>query len=212
MSSTSRRIRCTAAETAAALDALDHRPVRVAASAWPGSLGPLDQPGLYSWWVDEVGAHDLTSGLGAPLDPGRIYAGQTGATKWPSGKVGTMTLRDRIGGNHLRGTIYGSTFRKTLASVLRLPLGLEIVGPKRLTRSSEQTLSVWIKAHLDIAVHPFPERDPLGDLERHVLTRLNPPLNLDGMASTPLRSLLAIRRRELRSIGAETSPTVESPP
>ena len=44
---------------------------------------------------------------------------------------------------------------------------------------------------------PFAEADALGDLEHRVLAVLDPPLNLDGMATTPLRAALARLRREL---------------
>ena len=75
-----------------------------------------------------------------------------------------MTLRDRIGDNHLRGTIYGSTFRKTLAACLCKRLELRLDGPGRLARASEQALSTRMREHLRGAVHPFAERDALGDL------------------------------------------------
>jgi hypothetical protein len=37
----------------------------------------------------------------------------------------------------------------------------------------------------------FPERDALADLEHHVLAKLDPPLNLDGIAPTPIRRTLS---------------------
>src|SRR3977135_3895586 len=96
-----RRRRATSAEVRRALRDLDVAPTRVAARDWPGGLHGLDQVGLYSWWVDAPGATDLLHGLGHRIRRGRIYAGQTGATKWPSGKTGRATLARRIGGNHL---------------------------------------------------------------------------------------------------------------
>ncbi len=51
----------------------------------------LDRPGLYSWWVDESGARDLSAGLGLPVPAGLVYAGQAGATRWPSGQPSTNT-------------------------------------------------------------------------------------------------------------------------
>jgi hypothetical protein len=30
------------------------------------------RPGLYSWWVDQFGADDLTRGLGLPVERGLI--------------------------------------------------------------------------------------------------------------------------------------------
>lgn len=53
-----------------------------------------------------------------------------------------------------------------------------------------------MRSHLQVAVHTFPDRDPLGDLEHHVLDRLDPPLNLHGMPVTPLRLLLSRLRAD----------------
>ena len=39
-------------------------------------------PGLYSWWVDEAGAADISRGLGLPVKAGLIYAGLAGATRY----------------------------------------------------------------------------------------------------------------------------------
>jgi hypothetical protein len=67
----------------------------------------LGTPGLYSWWVDESGASDLSWGLGHPVRPGlRI--------KKPS----KNTLWGRISGMHLGGRHEFSTFRRSLGSVL----------------------------------------------------------------------------------------------
>jgi hypothetical protein len=141
--------------------------------------------------VDRDGASDLSVGLSHTVRPGLIYAGQTGATKWPSGKTGKATLSSRIGANHLRGRISGSTFRLTLAACLAEPLTLKYLDPKHLDRESEQSLSAWMRAHLEVAVFPFPDRASLADLEQWALTKLEPPLNLDGMPATPLRNALA---------------------
>jgi hypothetical protein len=190
------------AEVAAALRSLDEMPRRTRASDWPpASLGELRLPGMYSWWVDAVGAADLSDGLARSVEAGRIYAGQTGATKWPSGTVGRATLAGQIGSQHIRGTVRGSTFRRTLAAALIGALELAPVGPQRLEPESEQALTGWIHEHLEVAFHPFADRSRLGDLERRVLDRLDPPLNLDGMAPTPLR----LRLQELRRTLAATT-------
>jgi hypothetical protein len=184
------------AEVAGALRSLDEAPRRWPASEWPPpGLGGLHLAGLYSWWVDAAGASDLTQGLELPVEPGRIYAGQTGATKWPSGTVGRATLASRIGSQHIRGRVRGSTFRRTLAAALLGELELAAVGPHILAPESERALTDWIRDHLEVAVHPFADRGRLGDLERSVLARLDPPLNLDGMKPTALR----LRLRELRA-------------
>lgn len=120
-----RRQACTVNEVEDALNALDRTPKRVSAHQWPSDLEGIDVPGLYAWWVDDAGADDLSEALGLPLAAGRIYAGLTGATKWPSGATGNNTLRSRVRGSHIRGRIRGSTFRFTLASLLRGRLDLD---------------------------------------------------------------------------------------
>lgn len=169
-----RRRASTAAEFRAAMRALDTSAFRVAARDWPDGLSHLDQPGLYSWWVDDAGAAELSQGLGDQVHTGRIYAGQTGATKWPSGIAGAATLASRIERNHLRGRIRGSTFRLTLASCLARPLALVRTAPGQLDPLSEARLSEWVRGHLEVAVFPVVDRDPLADLEHRVLRELDP--------------------------------------
>jgi GIY-YIG catalytic domain-containing protein len=180
----------------ASLLALDLAPHQISASSWPGDLVGLDSPGLYSWWVDSQGAADLSQGIGERVSAGRIYAGQTGATKWPSGRIGSMTLRKRLGGNHIRGGVRSSTFRLTLAAALCERLELNVIAPKRLDGGSERLVSEWIARHLALATHAYHDPDPLGDLEDRVLAVLNPPLNIDRMPPSPVRTRLS----ELRAL------------
>ena len=183
----------------AILQALRDDPHLVPAANWPGDITGLAAPGLYSWWADETGARDLSEGLGHPVSAGLIYAGQTGATKWPSGAVPNSTLKGRIQGNHLRGRVRGSTFRLTLAAALFLSLGLDLLGPKKLSPASEASLGFWIRAHLSVAVHPFPDRDGLAAVEASVLAALDPPLNLLGVPPSHLRSRLSELRAMISS-------------
>jgi hypothetical protein len=194
--SNERQRQATSAEVSEAVHALGHAAARVSAPAWPGGLRHLDQPGLYTWWVDRPGALALTEGLRHEIAAGLIYAGQTGATKWPSGKTGTMTLNKRIGANHLRGRIRSSTFRLPLASALSEPLGLVALAPKQLDDPSERRLSEWISNHLQGRC-TFPAPDALADLEHRVLAVLDPPLNLDGMPPTRVRTAVSRLRSTL---------------
>ena len=116
-----------------------------------------------------------------------------------------MTLRQRLGGNHLRGTIRGSTFRRTLCACLVEPLGLAVGAEGKLTPDFERRLSSWMQIHLRVAVHPYPDRDALGDLEHRVLAALDPPLNLDGMPRTVVRERLSALRRRLTAADATPS-------
>lgn len=159
-------------------------------------------PGLYAWWVDAVGARSLSEGLGHRIAPGLIYAGQAGATRWPSGKPSPASLASRIATGHLGHSIDGSTFRLTLASILRPALELEMRSEKYLTSGSERILTEWMRRHLAVSVYAVEGGENLAKLEGAVLGVLDPPLNLDGMPSTPVRSRLSALRKELR-----TTPT-----
>ena len=145
-------------------------------------------PGLYSWWVDEEGASDLSRGLGHPVPAGLIYAGLAGATRWPSGRKSKNTLWSRIVTMHLGGNHEFSTFRRTLGSVLAHAAGREQID--------EAALTAWMDEHLRVVAIPFEDADTLGHLESAVLERLNPPLNLQGMPP----SLVRARLKELRRI------------
>ena len=193
------RMRAQDRDIKIALDALCDVTKTIRVKYWPGMIESLNLPGLYAWQVDEEGAADLSKGLGVEVQSNLIYAGQAGATKWPSGSRSDQTLRGRIQSNHLNGNVRGSTFRRTLAACLveRLALGPLRGSPRSLAPGCEKRLSAWIRNHLSVTVFGFVDRDLLKDLEARVLNILDPPLNLDGMRSSLARSRLSRLRREL---------------
>ncbi|PND57507.1 hypothetical protein CRM90_10875 [Mycobacterium sp. ENV421] len=150
-----------------------------------------NSPGLYSWWVDEAGAADISDGLGLPVSPGLIYAGLAGATRWPSGKRSTNTLWLRIATMHLGGNHEFSTFRRTLGAILA-----EARGSRRV---DEGHLSKWMLEHLQVVTVAFDDRDELGRLETRVLATLDPPLNLKSVAASSLRKRLTALRKMVTS-------------
>jgi hypothetical protein len=160
--------------------------------------GGRDVPGLYSWWVDDDGAHELSAGLGVVIDEGLIYVGLAGATRWPSGRRSSNTLWSRISGMHLGGNQDFSTLRLTLASVLASGRGEPSVA--------EKTLTHWMTTHLRVATVPVDDPDELGRIEKAVLSRIDPPLNLQSMTPTPARRRLKELRRALAR--ADRSPVV----
>jgi hypothetical protein len=150
----------------------------------------LSGPGLYTWWADDDGAADLTRGLGHAVSPGLIYAGQAGATRWPSGKASSNALWGRLIGMHLGGRANLSTFRLTLAAILSREWG----------GHDEDRLTDWMYAHLSVVPAPVADADTLGVVEDAVLERLDPPLNLMHMQRTPLRVELSRLRKALGSM------------
>ncbi len=168
----------------------------MSAAEWPGLLAGLDAPGLYAWWVDGAGAADLSRGLQIELPAGRVYLGQAGAASSRAGVSSASTLRSRVGSNHLGGRVCSSTLRRTLASILLAPLELVLVGPRLLVADSEERLTAWMRLHLSIAVFAVDSGDGLSRLEKDVVKVLQPPLNIEHMPPSPLRT----RLRELRAV------------
>ncbi|CUJ83535.1 hypothetical protein RUE5091_00122 [Ruegeria denitrificans] len=194
-----------------AVDALCIEKRATRASDWNGLAAAENNSGLYTWWVDREGAEALAGGLGVSLSRGLIYGGQAGATRWPSGTKSEQTLSGRIQSNHLSGTIRSSTFRRTLAAALVSELGLRVVPGRKagLARQSEAELSKWMRSHLSLLVWPFADRDNLEQLEGKVLSRLDPPMNLRGMRSTPLRSAIRLARKNLSDASPSQVPVVD---
>jgi hypothetical protein len=77
---------------------------------------------------------------------------------------------------HLGGAAEFSTFRRTLAAILRPVLGLDT--------EDDPKLSAWISTHLGVNSVPVPDPDRLAEAETAVLDLLDPPLNLRGRPPT----------------------------
>lgn len=152
-----------------------------------GGIG-LRYPGLYSWWVDPVGAATLTAGLGHLIKPGLIYAGLAGATHTRSGKASANTLWGRIRSMHLGGRHEFSTFRRSLGSILASAL--------RAPGIDEAALTGWMFEHLRVVAVPVSDPGTLDALETTILTEIDPPLNLMKMPKSALRMRLSELRRQ----------------
>lgn len=168
---------------------------------FPADRELASRPGLYSWWADSDARALIGHQLGVDV-PALVYAGQAGATRWPSGKKSTAVLASRIRGNHINGNASSSTFRLTLSAVLLEPLNLRIAKPGQLTPDANRAVSGWIKDHLRVAIVAYDDRDTLGRVEDAILDALDPPLNIEGRPSTPARLLLA----QLRKVITAYSP------
>lgn len=156
--------------------------------------------GLYSWWADDSARSIIGARLGVPI-PALVYAGQAGATRWPSGTRSKATLGSRIRGNHIGGNASSSTFRLTLAALLLEPLDLVVAKSGHLQREDNRRVSDWIKEHLRVTIVAYDDLYLLEQVEKAVLALLDPPLNLDGRPKTASRTLLSNLRRRI------TTPT-----
>lgn len=166
------------------------------ASEFPWGRDDLHAPGLYAWWADRTAAADL--GVPVADDLTLVYAGQAGATRWPSGTRSAATLYSRISGQHLGGRISSSTLRQTFAALLRDRLDLRVADAGVLRPDSEDKLTEWMRSRLAATVWPTWQRDQLRAIEERVITNLDAPLNLAGAASTGLRLRLRAGRRALQ--------------
>ncbi len=171
------------------------------ASSCPPALFPSDptvasNPGLYSWWADGEARRQIGAVLHFEVPP-LIYAGQAGATQWPSARKSSATLASRIRANHINGNASSSTFRLTISAILMDPLELSVAKPGRLNPGDRKRVSTWIREHLKVSIAPYADRDSLEELEKQLLEALDPPLNLQGMPSTPIRTRLSQLRKRI---------------
>lgn len=151
-----------------------------------GGIG-LKVPGIYSWWVDEAGAEDLSRGLGHAIQPGLIYAGLAGATR-SGGAKSTNTLWGRIATMHLGTKHEFSTLRRSLGSILGAANGSPSIDEAELTR--------WMHSYLRVVTIPVADPDTLDILESALLAELDPPLNLAKVPKSPLRQQLSALRKQ----------------
>jgi hypothetical protein len=145
-------------------------------------------PGLYAWWASPMILPQL-KGPAQPADEGMrlLYVGI--ATK----------LRSRLGQNHMKRT-GSSTLRRTLAGLLLDDEAFRTRWTDRvvLVDEDEVRLSSWMETNLRVSwcEHPTPRT-----VERAIIERLAPPLNVDH-ASGPAREVIkAARRRYYASAG-----------
>lgn len=150
----------------------------------------LRSAGMYSWWVDEMGADDLSRGLGHHIPAGLVYAGLAGATR-SGGAASSNTLWGRIATMHLGTRHEFSTLRRTLGSILAETHGLVAIDEAELSR--------WMHAHLKVVAIPVADGDTLDQLETELLVALDPPLNLAKVAKTPLRARISALRKQYSS-------------
>ncbi len=103
---------------------------------------------------------------------------------------------------------WASTFRRTLVALLLEPLDLHLSAPEKLAPQSRDQLTTWLRNHLSVSLVSYPDRRTLNELEKRVLRSLDPPLNLQHMEVSPVRTALSALRSELR----KTTPSASNQP
>ena len=136
------------------------------------------EPGLYAWWAPAAVFPDLPGQPNSSSPELRLlYLGIT-----------TRPLRKRITSEHLARS-RKSTLRRTLAGLLLVQEGYRTQWTDRvvLVPEDEVRLTTWMRRHLWLttALHPEPRT-----VERQLIERLRPPLNIKGAEASPIRSTI----------------------
>jgi hypothetical protein len=160
------------------------------------------RPGLYALWCIDAGAlRTIGEPLGGELPPGLLYIGDTGARTMRSGRVSTGTLRTRLA-SHLGDSTNASasTVRWTFGCLLGLPPCQPEGNNPRFPPDAENTLTAWMREHLQITVWPLPPEAVLRGVEKLVMADLHPPLDLDQAAASPFRDRLMQLRKQAKRL------------
>jgi hypothetical protein len=171
------------------------KPSAVVEAMKPTRNGGLPaEPGFYAWWADSKsipGVPECPHPSRERLD--LFYVGISPAT--PSS---AQTIRSRVLGNHLSGNLGSSTFRFTLAALLRETLSLR-PGRTRtkvvLSKQENDLLTSWQREHLHLTWCPTLKP---WVTESKVIAAMAPPLNLAGNAGHPFHATLTRARKALR--------------
>ncbi|WP_405906198.1 MULTISPECIES: GIY-YIG nuclease family protein [unclassified Streptomyces] len=163
----------------------------------PHSLGGAvtDLPttaGLYAWWApsEVLASFDGPASSGDPAQR-LLYLGKA------------KRLRSRVVSNHLRDS-GRSTLRRTLAGLLMPTEGYRTTWTDRvvLTPEDERRLTDWMHQHLTLTWSEHPDPVPL---ETELISRLRPPLNIDGAERSDTRERVR-QARALYYAGAGPRP------
>ena len=161
------------------------------------------QPGIYAVFcmtsdipnIDKIIASDEV-----------IYLGMT-----------TKSQQERDASTHFKaGRTGGSTLRRSLGALLRetlslnpIPRGPSETGKKfKFDEEGENRLSEWMSENLALSYFDYPEsKEDILELEKQLIERLVPILNLDKNPQNPFREMLSKRRSECGEIAQRSATT-----
>jgi hypothetical protein len=171
-------------------------PASISGARRPAPAGGLpEEAGFYAWWTrpGTISGIPETGHPDARLDLVLFYVGIA-----PNGPTSSSTIRSRVIGNHLAGNVGSSTFRFTLASLLRPTLKLHPIRTKTkvvLAASENHQLTVWMQEYLRLTWAPCGEpwtREP------EVIDQMAPPLNLADNRAHLFHATLTAARSDFR--------------
>lgn len=156
--------------------------------------------GLYAWYFTKIPYADMPTEKCHTVNRGNqiytlLYVGI--APSLVKGSPSKQTLRKRIR-THYKGNIYGSTLRRSLASLLGEKLSLTFYrsGKRnrlRLKDNGEARLSRWMQENAFVTwsyiSNPW-------EYERKVIERLDLPLNLRHNQNHPFYETLSKKRNK----------------
>lgn len=163
--------------------------------------------GLYGVFVDAPGLAEL--GLARHDATRPAYVGKSESSLL-SRDIGTHFSTERTG---------HSTLRRSLGALLHEQLGLVPVHRPGRGHSSnyafaadgDERLTRWMVEHVSLATWPSPSPSPLHDVEREVICRLDPPLNLTHV-SVPWKHLKDRRAAMAAQVLQDLTKGPPSPP
>ncbi|MFE3382715.1 GIY-YIG nuclease family protein [Streptomyces anulatus] len=147
--------------------------------------------GVYGWHFKQPPCPDL--------DARRLlYVGI--APRHMANRTSTQNLRKRVR-YHYRGNAAGSTLRLTLGCLLGLELR-RVGSGRRMTfgKAGEATLSQWMADNAQVC---WIEQDKPWELESHLISQLDLPLNLDQNRHNAYHSRLKELRAQARQRARE---------
>lgn len=170
----------------------------LAEASVPSAAPVIREPGVYAILLAPTGSlPGIEPGTG-----GLLYIGMTDAT---------LEARSHFGHAHSGF----STLRRSLGAILRDQLGLSATprgpGPSstnlrnyRFSDAGELALSAWMMQHLLIAQAPVAAG--VDQIEKDLITTLEPPLNLTGWRNPQRPAIKALRARCVDEARAQRRP------
>ena len=166
------------------LEKLGDRSRVVPASEFRADDPGARQSGLCGWWADETARKLIESTLDTDADE-LIYVG------------GTRRSHAKRVGEHLDGPYGKSTLRHSLLAILmEADPAFATARTDPQSSATESIVSDWMRKHLEVTVVRVAP-DSVKCAKEAALDHYDPPLNVQGVTTTPARARLSTLRGAL---------------